>query len=116
MNAWVTRQVMDTITRVQRRLDRISTEMEEMERTMASLAAMVSQEPSADLRQIAENARRYREDMARLTTTHPFTHPDDCPICERATRLVEEHRQELDAKRCPLDMRVGGVTDREREE
>ena len=101
MNHWVTEQVMVTITRVQRRLDRISTEMEEMERTMASLAAMVSQEEPDPL-------------IARENP--PYRHPDDCPICERATRLVEEHRQELDAKRCPLDMRVGGVTDREREE
>jgi len=106
MNHYVTEQVMLTITKVQRRLDRISTEMEEMERTMASLAAMVAQEDPKP------PGVCFRRDIS----SEPFRHPDDCPICERAKRLVEEHRQELDAKRCPLDMRVGGVTDREREE
>jgi len=103
---------MDTITRVQRRLDRISTEMEEMEKTMASLAAMVSQEDPDPL--IARESERHERLLAPYNP--PYRHPDDCPICERQKRLLEEHRQELDAKRCPLDMRVGGVTDEEREE
>ena len=127
MNAWVTTQIMDTITRVQRRLDRISVEMEEMEKTMASLAAMVAQEEPATLRpgvlpemervpapeqsssdNVARWFREHQEDYPayREKPPTPFCHPPDCPICEDHRRKVEQHRVEIDKQRHPLDMRV----------